>query len=525
MNGKFKPLGLAAAVAAASAGFSSVATAQTSAGNDLGDLALIPYYSVRDGYVTGVHITNTSNLTQVVKVRMRRGVDSMDALDFNLVLSPKDVWTGFITEEGEDIVFNTTDNSCTAPEATDGKFVMPTFAGSYREGAEEGYIEIIGMGSASPSQPISVSAEHDSDGVPANCDYVRDNFFADGVSGTTVGAIDGLTSAQRSNPDGASIVDNVYGDTGDVLKVSFFLRDSAGGVEFGNSATHIAGFLTQPAITNQQRGLFSGDLLGFDYPDLNGGIPVVGERGRFVNLRTNLGTASVINDWSANTDLNVGTDWVITFPGQYTMLDLPHYFASLATAGAEDEDDRIPCNGGSPLAAGSFTGVDGACDHRDIPAIASFDVYDREEQQKAQPQGGLVVSPALPGEVVQTELPYEVNVVQWGPDAVLGSENSDITVEVPDSAFGWAELMVTSNAATTQAVCQATADNSGVNIGEGTDAIIAAVTAYGCSAAGVNANEIPKIGFVAWQRNFPGNEAANYGRIVEHSYNIVSSAD
>eukprot|EP00933_Yihiella_yeosuensis_P034917 TRINITY_DN28419_c0_g1_i3.p2 TRINITY_DN28419_c0_g1~~TRINITY_DN28419_c0_g1_i3.p2 ORF type:complete len:123 (-),score=19.33 TRINITY_DN28419_c0_g1_i3:55-423(-) len=117
MNAKFKPLGLVAAVAAATAGYNGVANAQLelAASSDLGNLALIPYYTVRDGNVTGVHITNTSDATQVVKVRLRRGTDSMDALDFNLILSPKDVWTGFLAAEGEDVVFNTTDSSCTAP--------------------------------------------------------------------------------------------------------------------------------------------------------------------------------------------------------------------------------------------------------------------------------------------------------------------------------------------------------------------------------------------------------------------------
>ena len=29
---------------------------------------------------------------------------------------------------------------------------------------------------------------------------------------------------------------------------------------------------------------------------------------------------------------------------------------------------------------------------------------------------------------------------------------------------------------------------------------------------------VPLVGFVAWQRNFANLPAANYGRIVEHSY-------
>ena len=521
MNAKFKPLGLVAAVAAATVGYNSVVNAQSLAGaSDLGNLALIPYYTVRDGNVTGVHITNTSGSTQVVKVRLRRGTDSMDALDFNLILSPQDVWTGFLAAEGDDIVFNTTDNSCTAPATVGGKFTMPAI---YRADADEGYIEIIGMGQpeVETTSAIAASAKHGANGVPADCAAVRDNFFAGGVATTTRGVVDGGASVQRVVSTGTTLALNEYLASNDVLKVSYFIRDAAGGREFGNSATHISGFLSLPAITNQQFGLFSGDLLGFDYPDLNGGVPTEGDRGLFLNLRDVLGNASVINDWSANADLNVGTDWVITFPGQYTMLNLPHYFLSDQTSGA------VPCNTSAESAA--FTGTDAAevflnspCDFRDIPAIAEFAVYDREEQTptpEAPPEGQLVVSPALPaapGVVPRILLPYEVNVVQWGAEPVLGSANSDISVSAP-YAFGWAELTVSSGQATL-AVCDAT--TPGFNLADEAD-IPGALGTYACDSDSLVANEIPKIGFVAWERSFPASPDANYGRIVEHSYGSV----
>ena len=128
MKATFKPLGLAAAVAAVTAGYAGVTTAQDEAAinsGNIGDVAIIPYYTVQADWVTGIHITNTSDMTQVVKLRMRRGSDSMDALDFNIVLSPFDMWTGSIQGEDENTVrIGTQDNSCTAP-LTDGTFPMP----------------------------------------------------------------------------------------------------------------------------------------------------------------------------------------------------------------------------------------------------------------------------------------------------------------------------------------------------------------------------------------------------------------
>ena len=85
MKNVFKPLGIVAAVAAVTAGYSGVTNAQERSIGNTGDLAIIPYYTVQDDWVTGVHITNTSNFTRVVKLRLRRGSDSADAMDFNLV--------------------------------------------------------------------------------------------------------------------------------------------------------------------------------------------------------------------------------------------------------------------------------------------------------------------------------------------------------------------------------------------------------------------------------------------------------
>ena len=89
MKVNFKQIGLVAAVAAVSAGFAGTASAQAvRAPGNIGDLALVPYYTVQDDWATGVHIINSSDRTQVVKLRLRRATDSADALDFNLILSP-----------------------------------------------------------------------------------------------------------------------------------------------------------------------------------------------------------------------------------------------------------------------------------------------------------------------------------------------------------------------------------------------------------------------------------------------------
>jgi hypothetical protein len=538
MKKLFKPLGLAAAVAAVSAGYAGVASAQSTAIGQLGDLGIIPYYTVKANWVTGVHIINSSTLTQVVKLRLRRGSDSADALDFNLIMSPKDEWTGFIDDSSGDIVFATDDNTCTAPIRADGRFAMP---GIFRAGADEGYIEVIGMGSIPVTSPIGSASKH-VDGVPVDCAAVASNFFAPTVpaaKGVQTNAITHQTVADtklwagaldiNSLPvvcipavtvGGPGVCQNTFAEASNALKVSYFFRDATAGTEMGNNAVHIADFSDEPWMTNQETGLFSGDVQGFDYPDLDGG-PVIGPigtgdyslRGQYNSLRDGavLGVSTVLNDWSVAAARNVSTDWVVTMPGQYTMID----YATWAAGAGLNFDNCAQLD--DPTVAGDQSVA--ACDFRDIPVTADLTLYDREEGVIVPEDGDLVISPAPPGTTNTLTFPHEVNVVQWTDgtqDPVLPSDYATSVDPSVLGEFGWASLSVRSTTAWDQEVCQfipsATGDYSWTNAAN--LAPRDALAPFCESATGA----VPVVGFVAWQRSFPSNPDANYGRLVEHSY-------
>lgn len=514
MNANFKPLGIAAAVAAVSAGYAGVVNAQASgalaAETKLGDLAIVPYYTVQEGYATGVNVINSSDRTQALKIRFRRAADSMDALDFNVVLSPNDMYTGFIQASGDDIKFISNDNSCTAPAYPAGGFVMPDI---YREGAETGYIEILSMGSpTTETSAVALAAKHDATGVPADCAGVRDNFFRNrdalgNANLATRGVISsGVTHQFVRAVSATTPVPNTWEEAVNSLKVSYFIKSDETGVEFGDNAVHVENYFDGPAMTNQQLGVFDGDLCGFDHPDLNGGAPEPAcaadgaTIGLYDSLRTVLGAETLINDWSANSagDFSVDTDWVVTIPGQYLMVDLPFFQVGLDT--------------GLDICTRTGTIIDGnavpACDFRDIPMTAQFTVYDREEQGIVVEEGDLVVSPQPPTDIPTDVLDKEVNVIQWGSAPVLNAPEF-IEVPKPDGArFGWTSLAATSSPDTR--VCSyipGTVNPVGQVLGYD-------IPAMACASVTTPA---PMIGFVAWQRNFAALPAANYGRIVRHS--------
>ena len=549
----FKPLALAAAVSAASLGYTGNAVSAMHpevATNDLGDLALVPYYTVRGQWVTGIHIVNTSNMTQVVKFRLRRATDGMNALDFNLVMSPKDVYAGFLSDdENGNISWTSPDTTCTAPATQGNRFTMPAV---YRAGAESGYVEIIAMGKAANDQPIAVAAKHSATtSMPLDCAAVRSNFFADGrvpTTGTNAatgirGVVDNDTTYQPgvASATDATIKDggeNTYTDSGNVLKVSYFIRDNGTGIEFGDNAVHIADFLRVPSITNQEYGTSAGDLNGLDFPDLNGaGMPDGGmdqangmRRTRFNMLRRDdvLGMSYIINEWSANPANGVQMDWVVTLPGQYTMLNLPRYLGSLGTDRAwvstvnstGNAMDNPGCSRTATPAGSDGTGAMDACDFRDLPIELTLTPYNRNggttmPTAPTGPTGTLVPGPRPPAPPAppapKTSLAKVANVITFGGNSVLGQSDTNVNADL-GQPFGWVKAKLTSQKQ--PGVC----DWSGPDSSSPSAAAAAALSMNCSSAADVISGYAPVIGFAAWSRKVEANPNASYGRIVEHSY-------
>ena len=157
--------------------------------NGLGQVLVYPYYTVQsaggNSFNTYMSVVNTTNRAKVVKVRFREGKTSTEVLDFNLYLSPNDVWTAGIvpadaTATSAARLF-TTDVSCTNPAIPGTGIDFRNFlylAGSDStvtstalERTREGYFEVIEMGTLTGVAAANVT--HGVTGVPANCTAVR----------------------------------------------------------------------------------------------------------------------------------------------------------------------------------------------------------------------------------------------------------------------------------------------------------------------------------------------------------------
>lgn len=71
-----------------------------------GQVLLFPYFNAQNGYVTNINLVNSTDQTKAVKIRFREGKSSNDILDFNIYMSPEDIWTGSV-KAGDDGKGNT----------------------------------------------------------------------------------------------------------------------------------------------------------------------------------------------------------------------------------------------------------------------------------------------------------------------------------------------------------------------------------------------------------------------------------
>ena len=423
-------LGAAVTSGALMMGVSAPVQAVNIAQDGLGQVLVFPYYTTRNGWSTLFNVTNTSGKTVVAKVRWREGVNSRDVRDFNIVLSPYDVWTAVTrnTADGAEIV--TPDNSCTFPKLEDRgggltgvKFTNLAYVkfgnqDNRDKGAEdlnrtrEGYFEVIEMGvidnknsNSAEAGRIATNAKHSKAGgnvaFPKSCTVVR-----------SVLRDPRFESADLDRPE-------------NVLKGRAILVKGAEGIAAGYDPLVLANFASSQIYSPPQ----------FKFPDLGSGDAeaiIINDNDPENVIKLNpvstpavttgqdavsalISRSAVINDYNVTGDSQ--TDWVLTFPTKNFYVD--RAFSATSTFA------QIPFGGVAPLAPFA-TAVNGEAFSSRADGKSCFDVnvsmWDREEFDAPDETIEDEFSPREPGTAAnQNRLCYEANILSFGDSDLFGS--------------------------------------------------------------------------------------------------------
>lgn len=422
MSMKFKKATLAAAVVAAMG--ASSAQAVNFAEDGLGEVAIAPYYTVRGGNDTYINVTNTSEETLIFKIRFRESFNSRDARDFNVVLSPYDVWTAAVTRNASDTGARlvTNDRSCTVPASIrdngiDFTNLLFTDGGpASLDRTKEGYFEIINMGQDTEltgtdnDSVIAINAKH-VNGEPVNCAAVEAEFSTAAKIAATKAAFDEPENVLKVNTSIINVSDGTGFASDAVMLANFF---NPAGIDASSPTDNVwAPSDTNPSladVTPKITDLHSntvGTALSLDWT-VTGVEPADAVSALFQR-------SAVINQYRVE-DGAADTDWVVTFPTKNFYVDQLDFadrpFPQVFTG-------RVP------------TTDSGAC------FKVAYNFWDREEQEVVD-QTTVQPSPPQPGSAPD-ELCREVNVIAFGT-GVLGA--SGAATPITPYAAGWMRLDV-----------------------------------------------------------------------------------
>ncbi|MBB5208702.1 hypothetical protein [Chiayiivirga flava] len=436
------------------AGLVNVSSALNVNPDGLGQVLIYPYYTVNGQNSTLVSIVNTTDDVKAVKVRFLEGRNSQEVLDFNLYLSPFDVWTGLVTDpQGDDTgraILRSFDTSCIAPitvynairTEAGQNFLDYQYAGTNKDGGpyhlertREGHIEMIEMGrvvddgDVSESDGTSVSAidvlggnpapfagstlasfaTHD-DGVPVNCAAVARAWDAGGQWRSNANL--DIDTPNGGLFGGGQIIDTSNGTNlsynADAIE-GFFVSESRANLHaFPGSVDPSLAFAQSSDGGEATAVIFdNGTLYQFTFTGADAGRNAVSA----VFMHN-----EIYNEYVTNDGIGAQSEWVITFPTK--RLHIEELLPSRLPFREIYRGDNVP----------PYANLAGACEPIDV------EFFDREENTSGFIPDSVLPSPPPPNvEAPGLNLCFEAQVITFNqvtagevltgndPSGILGS--------------------------------------------------------------------------------------------------------
>lgn len=454
---------LAVSVAAALSVGASVANAQSTA--DSGAVLIVPYYSVQNGNATLINIVNTDSVGKALKVRFRGAQHSDDVFDFQLFMSPGDMWTANVSQNEAGLAsLSTNDNSCTLPANVSQAFVTARLSGTAAEkaaGTREGYVEIINMGDIISTGVTSGTSQDK---------YQQDLYTAtkhvNGVAPCTASVLQSIVNPLVQNANSVNGLESYTGTgrlssvaTGGLFaNVTIINVNEASAWGFDAVSVDSFGTLVSRYWSQTASAYTGGSLLNlmtldgvflsgavvpaqYDFPDLSTprDTAVANPWEQYLAVNAVIPSGSLSNEFITADSIFAATDWVVAMPTRRYAIE-----GRIAAVGADTVDfavggeitSSVEARNGEYAFLPPFAGVYSAATN--CVRVAQFSIYDREETTTTT---GVVISP---GEVTELALCGEVGVVSFNnagatTTAALGAELTvnDATIPFVD---GWATI-------------------------------------------------------------------------------------
>jgi hypothetical protein len=426
-------LGFAGGAQAVTAPYGATADDLRLSPNGIGHSLLVPYYTAQGSNATLLNLVNTDTMNgKAVKVRFRSASNSDDVYDFQVFLSPGDVWAASISK-GTDGRANlsTNDNSCTKPAKSNlgSGFVTArldtTFTADQKANAtREGYVEIFNMADVAPGTALFTATKHVNGVAPCSgaawtaLDTDAANWA--GLVPPTTGLMGNYTIINLATAAAYG------GNATAVLALNTTTSTAATGnvVYWPQTAQPVAGiaaFTADPLLRGGQVVGASYDLPDMSTPYTTLSNPLV----QAGNLSQAIATTSIKNEFLADQTVAAVTDWVFSMPTR-------RYSVALDYA----TNTRVY----STLPTAYFTAANTTVVNRQICVTGiAYTAFDREENSPVDPTS-VVISPNVPE--APTAFCGEASVLAINNAGKSGVLDASVAVRGVDLAYkeGWINI-------------------------------------------------------------------------------------
>lgn len=466
---------LALSVAAVVAGFAGSAFAITDVASgatpdsDLqlsksgtGHMAVVPYFTTQNGNSTLLSIVNTdATQGKAVKVRFRGAANSDDVFDFQVFLSPNDVWTANISAGADGKSFLTTnDSSCTKPAKSvlnSTPFVVsrldPNVSDAERAaGTREGYVEIFNMADIKADSDLYKLIKHPANGAPKcaddgtnkawtgiNKDATVDDFAKFGLVPPTTGlyanwTIINVPKAVSWSGDATAIEAHVKGVVSATAGNMVYFPQ----VNAAPTGT-LTDYTSDPLLVSTR--VKAGQ---YDLPDMSTPYTAAATSAavQVETLTKAIAATAVMNEYVTDPAITAATDWVFSMPTR-------RYAAAVDYVGASGKPQAVYADAtasapgvgvGNYFRAGNTELAGNQLCVKNITYAET--TYDREENSPASPDD-VVVSPSTPGAPVMFCGETSVLSFNNGSTTQSGVLSASVTLKDLDVPFqdGWARIL------------------------------------------------------------------------------------
>jgi hypothetical protein len=420
----------------------------------IGHQLLFPYFSTQGDNATLINVVNTDTVGKVVKFRFRGAGNSDDLFDFQVLMSPGDVWTAAVTKDATTGAskLTTTDKTCTLGLGTGAFATVRTDPKKDAGETLEGYLEVLNMADIVTDSALYKTIKH-SAGVAACNLTVLDTALGTDIADENAAAARGITTPTTGLVGDWILLNQANTAAWSGSATALEARDGSGapaggrivfwpqkfGTPVFSGGTTLANVTADPLFNQPSASAPYVAYQLYDLPDLStpyvNSVSTAAEQADLSTSR--IAVTSVTNEFVTDDGIAAVTDWLFSQPTRRYSVAV-NYAGGASSAGAAVWRDTSGSVHYNTTNTSYIASQRQACLNT-TQAPSRNSLFDREETTPGLADNPFVPSPNTPEAAQVVYLCGEANVYSINAGGVTDPSALGAKVARGDITFAYAD--------------------------------------------------------------------------------------